>query len=412
MLRELLRDTRVCSNCGYRFDRVAPPQPGRCASNGSSSATDASVAPHMMKPGAPSAASALHGYLIENHLRDGVLVGPDSGVRINLRVGRFLKSYTRRLPWRDDLCYMQTQGYWCLANWQLADAEHAVACAGGIIARQRPDGAWQYPNPEWRGRVATLEGAWAALGLIETYRQTNDSTYLDAALRWHRFLEEEIGWREAPGGEAVEYFAGESKRPVPNNSTFVARLLAEFAEVTGDKRFLARCEPMLAFIATVQRPSGELPYQVNPDGTSGPLEHYQCSQYNAFQLLDLARYEALTHDILAARVVVRLAEFLRGLVAPDGTIPYACDRLHPHVTYHLAAVAAALDEAAQRGVAASESASAAVLARLLERQRSDGGFPHSCRDYGFIADRRSYPRNLAMILLHLLAGERSTPRRP
>jgi hypothetical protein len=50
---------------------------------------------------AASASSALHRYLIENQLLDGVLVGPDSGVRINYRIGRFIKSYTRRLPWRD-----------------------------------------------------------------------------------------------------------------------------------------------------------------------------------------------------------------------------------------------------------------------------------------------------------------------
>lgn len=360
------------------------------------------------QPGADITARGLYRYLIANHLRDGLLVGADSGVGINLRAGRFVKSYTRRLPWRDDLCYMQTQGYWCLANWELGEGDNAVACARSIVARQQPTGAWEYPNPEWRHRVATVEGAWATLGLIETYRHTRDAMYLDAALRWHRFLEEEIGWCEAPGGEAVEYFAGEHKPPVPNNSTLVAWLLAELADVTGDEAFLARCEPMLAFITTVQQPSGELPYRGYAGETSASPDHYQCSQYNAFQLLDLARYEALTHDAVATSVVIRLAAFLVSLVAPDGTIPYACDRPHPYVTYHLAAVAAALNEAARRGVPGSERASAALLARLQERQRSDGGFPHSRRDYGVLADRRSYPRNLVMILLHLLAL-RTTP---
>ncbi len=270
--------------------------------------TEDSAVSEVMGASVASGSSALRRYLIENQLRDGVLLGPDSGVRINYRFGRLIKSYTRRLPWGDDLCYMQTQGYWCLANWRLADVERAVACAEGILARQRSNGAWEYPNPEWRGRVATLEGAWAAVALIETYRHTNDSTYLDAALRWHRFLEKDVGWCQAPGGEAVEYFAGESRRPVPNNSTFVARMLAELAEVTGEDRYLARCRPMLAFIARAQHPSGELPYRINPDGTSGPREHYQCPQYNAFQLLDLARYETLTHDIVAAEIVGRLAD--------------------------------------------------------------------------------------------------------
>jgi hypothetical protein len=50
-----------------------------------------------------------------------------------------------------------------------------------------------------------------------------------------------------------------------------------------------------------------------------------------------------------------------------------------------------------------------VLGRVVEDQRSDGGFPFSARDYGFLSDHRSYPRNQAMILLHLLsAGAVST----
>ena len=365
------------------------------------------VASEIGKRGLASAA-ALHRYLVENHLRDGVLVGPDAGVRINLRAGRFVKSYTRRLPWHDDLCYMQTQGYWSLANWKLEEGEFAVACANGIVARQRRDGAWNYPNPEWRNRVATVEGSWAAIGLIEAFRRTGDSTYLDAALRWHRYLEAKIGWCEAPGGSAVEYFASDPIPAVTNNSTLAAWLLAELADVTGDKAFLARCEPMLAFIATVQRPSGELPYRVSAARAGGPVDHYQCSQYNAFQLLDLIRYAELTSDPAAASIVTRLAGFLVELVTPEGTIPYACDRRQPQVTYHLAAVAAALGEAAGRGVPACGRASAALFARVVECQQADGGFSHSRRDYGFLADRRSYPRNLAMILLHLLPSGKST----
>jgi hypothetical protein len=367
----------------------------------------------MTPPGrveAALAARSLHGYLVGHHLRDGVLVGPDSGVRLNYRFGRFLKSYASWLPWHDELCYLQTQGYWCLASWERGDPERAIACAQGMLARQRPDGAWDYPNREWRGRVATAEGTWAALGLIETYRHTGDPSYLDSALRWQRFLEREIGWHDAPGGSAVGYFAGESDgEAVPNNSAFVARMLAELAAVTGDEGLLGRCDGMMSFLATVQRSTGELPYVVRSVGENRRLSHFQCSQYTAFQLLDLARYEELSGDPRAAGLVTGLGTFLVSMVAEDGTVRYACGRANPRVTYHFAAVSTALDEAARRGVRGARETGDAALRQLLKRQRPDGGFPHSERDYGVLTDRRSYPRNLSMILHHLLVLARPAP---
>ena len=47
---------------------------------------------------------------------------PDAGVRFNLRLWRFLKSALDFVPWRDDYVFMQTQGYWILANWMLHEA--------------------------------------------------------------------------------------------------------------------------------------------------------------------------------------------------------------------------------------------------------------------------------------------------
>jgi hypothetical protein len=361
---------------------------------------------------APTAALALHRFLVERHLRGCVLIGPDSGVRLNYRLGRFVKSYARRLPWRDDLCYLQAQGYWTLANWRLwelaqgsAHRDLAEACARAIVDRQRPDGAWDYPNPEWRGRIATAEGSWAAIGLVETYRRTEDRRFLEAALRWHRFLEQRIGWTPAPGGQAVNYFAGRSGSAVPNNSALVLRLLAGLAAVTGDERFLERCEPMVSFLTAAQRASGELPYAVDTESGAAGVEHFQCFQYSAFQALDLARYEAMTGDLRAAPLVAGLARFLRRGVVRSGAIPYACGRPHPQVTYHLAAVSAALAEGARRGIDGCAAAEERVRARVLSLQSPAGGFPHSRNDYGVLADRRSYPRNLAMILLHLIGTE-------
>ena len=351
----------------------------------------------------------LHRYVREHHLADGVIVGPDSGLRFNYRIGRFVKSYARMIPWHDDHCYLQAQGYWALANWRLEElddtaggADLAVAAADGSIERQRADGAWDYANPEWRGRVANAEGSWASLGLLETFRRTGDHRYLQAALRWHAYLEEHIGWRPAPGGEAVNYFGDRPGPPVPNNSALVLRLLAEFADATGDDGFLKRADAMLTFIQAAQRPSGELPYQVALGGEPVRLEHFQCYQYNAFQALDLGRFEQLTNDARVVPIVAGIERFLTTGVARQGTVPYACDTPHPSVTYHLAAVTAALAAGARKRSDGCAEACAVTREQLLGLQRDDGSFPHSRHDYGILSDRRSYPRNLAMILLHLL----------
>jgi hypothetical protein len=353
-------------------------------------------------------ALALHARLLGRHWSGGGVVGPDMGIRLNYRLGRFVKSYLPMLPWHDDLCYEQAQAYWTLANWRLLDltededfARLATAAAQGVLVRQRPDGAWDYPNPEWRGRVATTEGTWASIALVEAYRRSGDAAMLEAALRWHRFLEERIGFQRALGGLAFNYFADRAAAPVANNSADVLRLLAELADATGDDAFLHRAPALLTFLAEAQRRSGELPYQVSLDGAPVRLPHYQCPQYNAFECLDLVRFARLTGDRSAVSVVVGLQRFLARRIGAGGEVPYACHARTPHVTYHLAAVAAALHEAAPL-VGARSAFEVPVVRRLIALQRADGGFPHSRGDYGVLRDDRSYPRTLAMILHHLM----------
>ena len=331
------------------------------------------------------------------------------GIRLNYRVGRFVKSYASALPWRDDLYYQQTQAYWVLANWRLQDltgderfGRLACAATDGVLARQRPDGAWEYPNPEWRGRVATTEGTWAAVALLATGRRTGGEAYLEGALTWHRFLEEEIGYETVPGGLAFRYFADRQGASVPNNSADVLRLLAELADVTGEDRYLERAEGLLGFLAAVQRPDGELPYQVSSDGSPVRLPHFQCPQYNAFECLDLLRFRELTGDRRADPLIAGMLGLLRNKVGEDGRVPYACHRQHPRVTYHLGAVAAALQEGVRWGEEACAEPAVRALPRLVALQRADGTFPHSRQDYGFLRDDRAYPRTLAMILFHLL----------
>jgi hypothetical protein len=364
------------------------------------------------------AAVRLHRYLVDTHWRPEGLIGPDPGIRFNYRIGRFVKSYLGGAVWKDDLYYLQAQGYWVLGNWLLfrrlgteACRDIAVRCSATMLDRQRADGAWDYPNPEWNGRVATAEGTWGSLGLLETYRHTNDRQFLDGALRWHRFLVEEIGFRRTGDELAVNYFANLGRTRIPNNSTFVLRFLAELADLTGDREYCRPCSGMLALLRNVQRENGEFPYRVpEPDCRAGI--HFQCYQYNAFQCLDLARYYELEPDPAVPPLVTRLGQFLRGGLSPAGYAFYQCGSRRRRVTYHTAVLAAAYRAAGRFDRDGYREVADRACEWLLERQRPDGGFPYSQADYRVLSDRRSYPRYLAMILLHLLMQDATPGNEP
>src|SRR5438045_4155758 len=153
------------------------------------------------KPEIMDAAVRLHSYLLKRHWNGQALDGPDPGVRFNWRVGRFVKGYLDFLPWPDKLVYMQGQGYWILGNCLMADLlgdkqskEIALACSEHVLAAQQPDGYWEYPNPEWKGRIATVEGDFAALGLVECFSQTGQESLMDGAKKWYRYLVDKIGF--------------------------------------------------------------------------------------------------------------------------------------------------------------------------------------------------------------------------
>lgn len=361
-------------------------------------------------------AISLHRYLVARHWTGDALMGPDPGIRFNYRIGRFIKSYLRQVRWGDDYYYLQGQGYWTLGNWRLFDLlgeetyrDIAVRCSASMLAAQRADGAWNYPNPEWRGRVATVEGTWGSIGLLETYRRTGDASCLTGALRWHRFLIETIRFQRVGDTLAANYFAHGPGARVPANSSIVLRFLAELAEVTGKHAYLEPAGGLLRFFRSTQLASGEFPYAVE-----GAVElrrvHFQCYQYNAFLCLDLIRYYELTRDTDSLALVPRLLGFLATGVAPDGHAFYACGNAHRTVTYHAAAVAAALSAGSALGITAYDLADRAY-AYVIGRQRQDGGFPYSNGDYRLLSDQRSYPRYLAMILLHLL-GHRALASSP
>jgi hypothetical protein len=356
------------------------------------------------------AALKLHDYLTRTHWRHG-LVGPDPGIRFNYRIGRFAKSLLRSIRWKDDLYYLQSQGYWTLATWALFDRlgkEHlrdlAAHTCEYMVARQREDGAWDYPNPEWKGRIATTEGNWASFGLLETYRRTGHKAYLRSAINWHWFLTERIGFQHYGDETSVNYFANGGCMRVPNNSAMTLRLLAELADATGDSSFLRRCTGLMTFLTRAQLPTGEVPYQLAGRVKKTRI-HFQCYQYNAFQCLDLMRYYALTQDDRCIPLLRGILRFLAEGVAKDGHALYQCGSRRRAVTYHAAALAAALSMCTQMGMRSYEAIACRAYSYVLGLQRPDGGFPYSRHDYGMLSDQRSYPRYLAMILCHLLLSE-------
>jgi len=197
---------------------------------------------------------------------------------------------------------------------------------------------------------------------------------------------------------------------VPANASIVLRFLAELADVTGARDYAEQAAGLIRFFQFAQTASGEFPYAVC-GATEGRRDHFQCYQYNAFLCVDLVRYYELTGDTDVLALVQKVLGFLSSGVAANGHVFYACGNTHRSVTYHAAAVGAALCAGAHLSFVAHDLSDRAY-AYVMARQGEDGGFPHSERDYGFFSDRRSYPTDLAMILLHLLAPHAVATSRP
>ena len=358
------------------------------------------------------AAINLYQYIVAKHWNGQALIGPDPGIRFNYRIGRFIKSYLRHVHWKDSYYYLQAQGYWALSNWALfvrtnktAYRDVALCCSDYMLSQQRDDGAWDYPNPEWKGRVATNEGTWGALGLLESYRHSTDQTFLKGALDWHKYLIGVTGFQAAGDELAINYFAGLGNSRVPNNSITVLRFFAELTSLTRDKSFMKPSVGLLNFIRRVQKPTGEFPYAVKSTGREQTKSHFQCYQYNAFECLNLIRYYEITGDEIVLAIITKLLGFLSQGLAEAGYAFYDCHNRYRTVTYHTAVLGAAFSKAAQLGLTGYNDLAAQARACVLRLQRPDGGFIHSQRDYHLLADQRSYPRYLTTILYHLLHQE-------
>lgn len=361
------------------------------------------------------AALRLHRYIADQHLYEDRLEGPDQGVRWNIRVWRFWKSAFPSISRDPRHFFLQGQGYWALANWSLFDLtgaarfrQYAVDATAAIGDSQRPDGAWAYPLRERRHLIATVEGDFGAAALLEMHRREGGEASLAAALQWHRFVEDRIGYQEyAEGGSGVNYF----DRPrglVPNNTAEWLWVLGRLYEATGDERFLEPVPRLLRFLETVQRPSGELPYELGGVHDPRTREHYLCYQYNAFQCLKLAWFATATGDERARALSIGLADYLAGGVLRNGAVQASCHSVLPEVTYYADATGWALETVTRLGWRDHGEPADRAFEFVLGRQRADGRFPFSRGDYKILTDRGPYPRYLAMTLFHLAQRAGST----
>lgn len=353
----------------------------------------------------------LYRHLLESHWKAPTLTGPDYGIRFNARIWRFLKSYLSFLPWQDDLVYMQAQEYWISDNWlmadlQLADAEMcrqiAIACTDYVLAAQQPEGYWEYPNPEWRDRIATVEGNYASMGLLETYLRTGHEPYLDAAKKWYEYVLNHVGFLGEDGRLAVNYFANIRGGKVPNNSASALRTFGLLYQATGDEAVLEPCRGMVLWLSEVQLETGELPYALH-DPTASDRIHFLCFQYNAFQFLNILDYYHIVGDEDILPILRKLAAFLAGGLTDAGAARYDCHHPTPEVSYYTAAVAAALSQAASHGMGDYQALADKAYRRVLSQQKPESGATFfSRKNYGFLMDKRSYPRSQSMMLYHLL----------
>ena len=355
-----------------------------------------------------AAARRLHAYIGSRHLHEGRVAGADQGVRWNIRVWRFVKSYLPALRPREGFFFVQGQAYWACASWTLGELtgeraylEAARDATRAILEAQRPDGAWDYPLPERRHLRATVEGDFGAVALLEGFRRERDPAWLEGAVRWHDYVEREIGYQSHRGGLCVNYFQ-KPRGMVPNNTCEWIWVLGRMSSATGDARYLARIPALLTFLEAVQLESGELPYELGGAHEPRTRLHYLCYQYNAFQCMKLAWYAAEHGDPRARALAERIAGFLAGGVLPSGAVRASCASRLPEVIYYADAVGMALRAVSALGSRDDEALADRTFRWVITQQRADGGFGRFSRgDYYLLSDRNDYPRFLAMTLFHL-----------
>lgn len=342
--------------------------------------------------------------MLGKHWDGHTLIGPDPIGKIHWRVTRFAKSYFSWFTTEDRYIFYQGLAYWIKGNllaYQLTQAQKyldvARFCADYIVESQREDGAWEYPPLNFRkGKLATVEGGWASLALIDAHHVFGDEKYLQAAIQWYDFMVNVIGFTSYEDLLCINYY----QTPVgmvPNNATIALWLNAELFNITNDEKFMEYSDPQIRFLLHSQLENGELPYAFRI------RDHLFCYQYNSFEFMDMVHYYEITKDERVWQLLEKLAHFLSTGVLANGGCKRDCTRDNPQVNYWAAALAAAMHEAHRIGLGAHyHDLSEKGYAYVLSQQRTSGSFDFSFKDYGLLRDRRSYPRYLSMIFYHLL----------
>jgi hypothetical protein len=71
--------------------------------------------------------------------------------------------------------------------------------------------------PERKHLVATVEGDFGTIAMLEHFARTGDAEALAGARAWHAYVEREIGYQQHAGGLCVNYFQ-KPRGMVPNNT--------------------------------------------------------------------------------------------------------------------------------------------------------------------------------------------------
>ncbi|MEM7031898.1 MAG: hypothetical protein AAF629_20255 [Chloroflexota bacterium] len=360
------------------------------------------------------AVTSLYQHILKTHWQNNAVIGPDPGIRFNARIGRFIKGYLGFMPWSDNMAYAQAQKYWVLDNWLMVDLgliptqegkKVAAACSERLRNVQTPEGYWEYPNLEWRGRIQTVEGNYAAMALLETYSRTRTDNLLEGARMWYDYAVEHIGFQEVDGGLAINYFGNIPGERVPNNAASTLRIFAQLAKETQNDQYLEYCPGMIKFLKDVQLENGLLPYAVaNPNIPSHEDRiHFLCYNYNSFQFLNILDYFKFTNDDSVMPILDGLARFVSTGITDQGAAWYNSHKQNPEVLYYAAAAAATLSQATELGLGDYKNLANRAYTHVLNQQKPNGNMAYYSRNnYKLLQDRRSYPRYLSMILYHLL----------
>jgi hypothetical protein len=295
----------------------------------------------------------------------------------------------------------QTQAYWIRANlriYEMLEEETfltlAIRTGNALVLRQK-EGWWKSNLIGLSNRLDVIHNTLIANSLFDLYELTGDKRYIESVLAYDDVLNKRIGFTYLDDGSAfVKYFSGGKKEFVCNANTLVLSFLGRLTKIGYSRKEVI--EPLLKALSNSMLENGELPYDARF------TLHYQCTQYNAFELIDLIEYQYYSSDNDAEKLIDKIARWLASRVTSEGHVWYQCNKMFPLITYHHTATLAALS-AARSHVHFNECVQKKISSLLkfcLERQMKNGLFEYGIFRLSF-HDRGAYLRPNCIILKNL-----------